>query len=91
MTGKLTRATDDNRVSELLGLPEEVDDQATLKARVNNGLPAASVENIWEVMYSYPAHKIVSERLSQGEGREAVPESCQKPHSLPLCASLCCC
>ena len=62
MAGKLTRATDDNRVSELLGLPKEVDDQATLKARVKNGLPAASVENIWEVMHSYPTQKIVSER-----------------------------
>ncbi len=62
MTGKLTRATDGNRVSELLGLPKEVDDQATLRARVKNGLPAASVENIWEVMHSYPTQKIVSER-----------------------------
>lgn len=62
MAGQLTRATDDKRVSELLGLPEEVDDKNTLTNRVENGLPAASLEHIWEVMQSQPTLKIVSER-----------------------------
>tara|TARA_R110002049_G_scaffold295512_1_gene482919 strand:- start:11497 stop:11922 length:426 start_codon:yes stop_codon:yes gene_type:complete len=75
MFGKLTRATDDNRVSELLGLPEDVDDQDTLRARVENGLPAASVENIWEVMHSQPAHKIVSERAYRRAKAEKLPLS----------------
>ncbi len=75
MFGKLTRATDDNRVSELLGLPEDVDDQDTLRARVKNGLPAASVENIWEVMHSQPAHKIVSERAYRRAKAEKLPLS----------------
>jgi putative toxin-antitoxin system antitoxin component (TIGR02293 family) len=75
MTGKLTRATDDNRVSELLGLPEEVDDQDTLRARVKNGLPVASVENVWEVMHSQPAHKIVSERAYRRAKAEKLPLS----------------
>lgn len=75
MNGKLTRATDDNRVSELLGLPEEVDDQDTLTARVQDGLPAASVENIWQVMHSQPAHKIVSERAYRRAKAEKLPLS----------------
>ena len=75
MFGKLTRATDDNRVSELLGLPDDVDDQDTLRARVKNGLPAASVENIWEVMHSQPAHKIVSERAYRRAKAEKLPLS----------------
>lgn len=75
MTGKLTRATDGNRVSELLGLPEEVDNQDTLKARVQEGLPAASLESIWEVMHSQPVHKIVSERAYRRAKAEKLPLS----------------
>ncbi len=82
MTGKLTRTTDNNRVSELLGLPEEVGDQTTLRARVQDGLPATSVENIWEIMHTQPAHKIVSERAYRRAKAEKLPLSSVKSRVL---------
>ncbi|MFT6076131.1 MAG: hypothetical protein ACJAZ1_003063, partial [Yoonia sp.] len=40
MIGKLTRTTESGRVSELLGLPEDINDSDTLTAQVAKGLPA---------------------------------------------------
>ncbi len=62
MNGKLTRATEVDRVSELLGLPEEINDSDAVMAQVARGLPAESVDKILEVLVSRPALNLIPER-----------------------------
>ena len=62
MNGKLTRATEIDRVSELLGLPEEINDIDSLNSEVAKGLPVKSVENILDVLASTPAMNIIPDR-----------------------------
>ncbi|AGI68481.1 hypothetical protein OAN307_c29290 [Octadecabacter antarcticus 307] len=75
MNGKLTRATDINRVSELLGLPEEINDTVSLSAQVSEGLPTASVEKILEVLNSQPELNLISERAFRRAKTEKIPLS----------------
>ncbi len=75
MNGKLTRATDVNRVSELLGLPEEINDTEGLSAQVSAGLPTASVEKILEVLNSQPELNLISERAFRRAKSEKLPLS----------------
>jgi putative toxin-antitoxin system antitoxin component (TIGR02293 family) len=62
MNGKLTRETEIGRVSELLGLPEEVNDSASLNTEIEKGFPAESVEKVLKVLGSKPALNIISDR-----------------------------
>jgi putative toxin-antitoxin system antitoxin component (TIGR02293 family) len=62
MNGKLTRATEVERVSEFLGLPEDIHDSESLIAKVAEGLPTRSVESILGVMNSRPLIDIIPER-----------------------------
>jgi uncharacterized protein (DUF2384 family) len=62
MNGKLTRETEVDRVSELLGLPEEINDLDSLDTQIAKGLPAASVEKILSVMNSQPMLNIIPDR-----------------------------
>ena len=75
MNRKLTRATDVNRVSELLGLPEEINDTEGLSAQVSAGLPTASVEKILEVLNSQPELNLISERAFRRAKSEKLPLS----------------
>jgi uncharacterized protein (DUF2384 family) len=75
MNRKLTRATDVNRVSELLGLPEEINDTEGLIAQVSVGLPTASVEKILEVLNSPPELNLISERAFRRAKSEKLPLS----------------
>ena len=54
MNDKLTRATEVERVSELLGLPEEINTTDSLNAKVANGLLVSAVEKIFDVLASRP-------------------------------------
>lgn len=82
MNGKLTRTTEAGRVSELLGLPEEIDDQVALKAQVAKGLPAASVEKILQVMNSQPVLNLIPERAYRRAKAEQLPLSAVKSQTL---------
>ncbi len=62
MTGKLTRGTEADRVSELLGLSEKINDTASLATQVSNGLPAESLECILNIMGADPSLNIISDR-----------------------------
>lgn len=75
MIGKLTRATEADRVSELLGLSEEINDAASLATQVAKGLPTASLEKILEVMDSEPTLNIISERAFRRAKSEKLPFS----------------
>ncbi len=75
MNGKLTRATDADRVSELLGLPEEITGSNSLMCQVESGLPAASVERILDVMYSEPTLNLVPERAFRRAKAQKLPLS----------------
>ena len=75
MNGKLTRATDVKRVSELLGLPEEINNTEGLSAQVSAGLPTASVEKILEVLNSQPELTLISERAFRRAKSEKLPLS----------------
>ncbi len=75
MNGKLTRTTEVDRVSELLGLPEEINDSDSLIAQVAKGFPAESVENILEVLNSRPALNLISERAFRRAKTEKIPLS----------------
>ncbi len=75
MNGKLTRATEADRVSELLGLPEEINDAASLTTQVAKGLPAESVEKILETMNSQPKLNLIPERAFRRAKSEKLPLS----------------
>ncbi len=75
MDGKLTRATEVERVSELLGLPEEINDRDSLIAQVTTGLPTNSVEKILEVMNSQPVLNLIPERAFRRAKAAKIPLS----------------
>ncbi|SFD67588.1 Uncharacterized conserved protein, DUF2384 family [Sulfitobacter brevis] len=75
MNGKLTRATEVDRVAELLGLPEHINDTESLNTEVANGLPAASLEKILTVLASRPVLNIISERAFRRAKSEKLPIS----------------
>jgi putative toxin-antitoxin system antitoxin component (TIGR02293 family) len=75
MNTKLTRATDVDRIAEILGLPEEINDSAALEANVEGGLPAASVEKMLAVMHSRPTLDIIPERAFRRAKSEKLPLS----------------
>jgi putative toxin-antitoxin system antitoxin component (TIGR02293 family) len=82
MIGKLTRTTESGRVSELLGLPEDINDSDTLTAQVAKGLPATSVENILGVMNSRPILNLIPERAYRRAKTEQLPLSAVKSQIL---------
>jgi putative toxin-antitoxin system antitoxin component (TIGR02293 family) len=63
MNDKLTRATKVDRISELLGLPEDINSTASLTAQVANGLSCKSLDTILNVMFSQPALNIIPDRV----------------------------
>ena len=75
MNDKLTRATEVERVSELLGLPEEINTTESLNAKIANGLPVASVEKIFEVMASRPELNLISDRAVRRAKSKKLPIS----------------
>ena len=75
MNGKLTRATEVDRVSEILGLPEEINTIDSLNARVAKGLPFASIEKIFEVLASQPELNLISGRAVRRAKSEKLPIS----------------
>lgn len=75
MNGKLTRATEIGRVSELLGLPEEINDSASLATEIAKGFPAESVEKILKVLGSKPPLNIISDRAYRRAKSEKRPIS----------------
>ncbi len=75
MNGKLTRATEIDRVSELLGLPEEINNSASLTTEIAKGLPAESVDKLLKVMGSKPALNIISDRAYRRAKSEKRPIS----------------
>jgi putative toxin-antitoxin system antitoxin component (TIGR02293 family) len=75
MNGKLTRATEVERVSEFLGLPEDIHDSESLIAKVAEGLPTRSVESILGVMNSRPLIDIIPERAFRRAKSEKIPLS----------------
>ncbi|MBB3995711.1 putative toxin-antitoxin system antitoxin component (TIGR02293 family) [Sulfitobacter undariae] len=62
MTRNLTRTTQDARVSELLGLGEEIDSSAALNTQVADGLPATSMDSILQTIDAQATIKIIPER-----------------------------
>jgi putative toxin-antitoxin system antitoxin component (TIGR02293 family) len=82
MNRKLTRATEVNRVSELLGLPEEINDTEGLIAQVSVGLPTASLEKILDVLNSQPELNLISERAFRRAKSEKLPLSSVKSQIL---------
>ncbi|KIN74126.1 antitoxin Xre/MbcA/ParS toxin-binding domain-containing protein [Sulfitobacter guttiformis] len=75
MNGKLRRATEIDRVSELLGLPEEINDSASLNTEIAKGLPVESVEKVLKVLGSKPALNIISDRAYRRAKSEKRPIS----------------
>ncbi|MGY9036599.1 antitoxin Xre/MbcA/ParS toxin-binding domain-containing protein [Sulfitobacter sp. M13] len=82
MTTKLTRSTDVERVAEILGLPEEINDSASLEVNIECGLPASSVEKILAVMYSRPVLELIPERAFRRAKSEKIPLSRTKSQIL---------
>ncbi|MEH6648257.1 hypothetical protein [Sulfitobacter sp.] len=75
MNGKLTRATEIDRVSELLGLPEEINDSASLNTEIAKGFPAESVEKVLKIMGSKPTLNIIPDRAFRRAKSEKRPIS----------------
>lgn len=75
MNGKLTRETEADRVSELLGLPEDINDSDLLTSQVAKGLPAESVAKILHVMNSPPALDLIPDRALRRAKNEKLPLS----------------
>lgn len=82
MNRKLTRATEVERVSEILGLPEDINDSDSLIAQVAKGLPSASVDNILAVMNSQPMLNLIPERVFRRAKTEKIPLSADKSQTL---------
>lgn len=82
MNGKLTRATEAGRVSELLGLSEDINDYKGLVTQIAKGLPTTSVENILEVMNSKPVSNLIPERAYRRAKSEQLPLSVVKSQIL---------
>lgn len=75
MDEELIRETEAARVSELLGLSDEINDQTSLMDQVANGLPVASVENILGMMHSEPILDLIPARAYRRAKHEKQPLS----------------
>lgn len=75
MTSNLTRTTENARVSELLGLGEEIDSPAALVTQVAEGLPTATIDKILETMSAQPSINLVPERALRQAKLKKVPLS----------------
>ena len=75
MKDKLTRATEIERVSELLGLPREINTTDSLNAKVACGLPVEAVEKIIGVLASRPELNLISDRAFRRAKSEKLPIS----------------
>jgi uncharacterized protein (DUF2384 family) len=75
MKDKLTRATEIERVSELLGLPKEINTTDSLNAKVACGLPVEAVEKIIGVLASRPELNLISDRAFRRAKSEKLPIS----------------
>lgn len=82
MKGKLTRETQADRISELLGLSEDIKDTASLTAQVAKGLSPASAEKILEIMHSQPVLNLVPDRAFRQAKMEGRPLSNSKSQTL---------
>jgi uncharacterized protein (DUF2384 family) len=82
MDNKLRRSTDVERVAEILGLPEEIQDSASLEINVEGGLPTSSFEKILAVMHSRPVLDIIPERAFRRAKSEKIPLSPTKSQIL---------
>ncbi len=82
MNAKLTRTTEADRISELLGLPEDINDLDSLTTQIAIGLPAASVDNILNVMASQPMLHLIPERALRRAKIEKQPLSPAKSQIL---------
>lgn len=82
MDNKLTRSTDVERVAEILGLPEEIRDSASLEINVEGGLPTSSFEKILAVMHSRPVLDLIPERAFRRAKSEKIPLSPTKSQIL---------
>ena len=75
MNGKLTRATEIDRVSELLGLPEEINESESLNTQIAKGFPAESVEKVLRILASKPALNLIPDRAFRRAKSEKRPIS----------------
>jgi putative toxin-antitoxin system antitoxin component (TIGR02293 family) len=75
MTSNLTRTTENGRVSELLGLGEEIDSSAALVSQVAEGLPTISVDKILGTMSAQPSINLVPERALRQAKLKKIPLS----------------
>jgi len=77
-----THKTEADRISELLGLPDSINDMTSLRSAVAQGLPASSVENILSVMQSEPKVNLIAERAFRRAKAEKLPLSAAKSQTL---------
>tara|TARA_R100000935_G_C2825569_1_gene162093 strand:+ start:416 stop:835 length:420 start_codon:yes stop_codon:yes gene_type:complete len=77
-----TLKTEADRISELLGLPDSINDMTSLRSAVAQGLPASSVENILSVMQSEPKVNLIAERAFRRAKAEKLPLSAAKSQTL---------
>ena len=82
MVSKLTRMTDDARISELLGLPEEIDSSAALVTQAAEGFPAAAVDKMLGILNTQPSVHLVPDRALRRAKLEKVPLSPAKSRVL---------
>ena len=75
MNGKLTRATEIDQVSELLAVPEKINDSASLTTGIGKGFPVESVEKVLKILGSKPALNIISDRAYRRAKSEKRPIS----------------
>ena len=82
MNAIATLKTEADRISELLGLPDSINDMTSLRSAVAQGLPASSVENILSVMQSEPKVNLIAERAFRRAKAEKLPLSAAKSQTL---------
>ncbi len=82
MNAIATHKTEADRISELLGLPDSINDMTSLRSAVAQGLPASSVENILSVMQSEPKVNLIAERAFRRAKAEKLPLSAAKSQTL---------
>ncbi|MFZ3585124.1 hypothetical protein ACOI1H_23755 [Loktanella sp. DJP18] len=82
MNGIATHKTEADRISELLGLPDSINDMTSLRSAVAQGLPASSVENILSVMHGEPKVNLIAERAFRRAKAEKLPLSAAKSQTI---------
>jgi putative toxin-antitoxin system antitoxin component (TIGR02293 family) len=75
MTRNLTRTTENARVSEFLGLGEEIDSSAALVTQVAEGLPTAALDKILGTMSAQPSINLVPDRALRQAKLKKMPLS----------------